>query len=439
MSGPNVVFILGDQHRWDFIGYADSGATITPKLDAMTGSGRAFANAYCTAPLCCPSRAAIASGRYGSSSGCFTNLHQLPPGSDSFVRRFRDAGYRTAASGKTHMEIHAYDSDLTGESHRAYMDSLGWDDICEVSGAMMIRAGLRCAYSERLREIGMPEKIVRFYNQWGYFMDAERKADHAFLHHEWPFEEELHETARIARNAIDWLGRRDRSQPFMLYVGFAAPHSPIEPLGRLMDLYRDRPEPAPHHWADAPDWVLDGRRGYRAMITEIDEWVGRLRKALAAAALRPRRRPDRGQRPRRRPGRRRTAGHHDRQAADPHQREHAGPAEPVARRVQTAGPVRLNGNIERWTCRQAGVEYRMSKWKNKQAQRASTSTFDIQCSAFDIAVSRLTSSIRPRYRRRRPCCIRRRRGCTCRQRPAGPWPCGCTEASSAACPSCNCR
>jgi len=52
--------------------------------------------AHCPAPLCCPSRAAFASGRYGVNTGCFTNLHQLPPGTPTHVSQFRDAGYKTA-------------------------------------------------------------------------------------------------------------------------------------------------------------------------------------------------------------------------------------------------------------------------------------------------------------------------------------------------------
>ena len=282
MPRPNVVFVMSDQHRWDFMGYEPGGVTFTPNLDEMGRGGVIFRAAYSTSPLCSPSRAAIASGRYGMNSGCFTNLHELPPGSPSFVQQFREAGYRTAAVGKTHMEIHAYDSDLTGAKHRAYMDSLGWDDnTYEICGGQMIRAGIRCAWSEFLRRTGRFDDLARFYGHWGYFMDTGRKADHAFVVHEFPFDEELKECTFVGSSAVKWLEGRDRSKPFLLHVGFCGPHSPIEPLKRFMDLYRDRPEPAPWGWPDAPDWLLDGRRGYRAMISEIDEWVGKIRRCLA--------------------------------------------------------------------------------------------------------------------------------------------------------------
>jgi len=105
-SKPNIVFIIADQHRWDFMGYEENGVTLTPNLDALGNEGAIFRSAYCPAPLCSPSRAAIASGRYGMNSGSFTNLHELPPGTASFVSQLRAAGYRTSAVGKTHMEMH---------------------------------------------------------------------------------------------------------------------------------------------------------------------------------------------------------------------------------------------------------------------------------------------------------------------------------------------
>ncbi|MBM4050526.1 MAG: hypothetical protein FJ279_35980, partial [Planctomycetes bacterium] len=88
MSQPNVVFIIADQHRWDFMGYESNGITHTPNLNRIGQAGAIFRSAYCPSPLCSPSRAAIASGRYGMNSGCFTNLHELPPGSPSFVQQF---------------------------------------------------------------------------------------------------------------------------------------------------------------------------------------------------------------------------------------------------------------------------------------------------------------------------------------------------------------
>ena len=281
MSQPNVVFIIADQHRWDFLGAEDGGATHTPNLDRLAAAGTRFRSAWCTSPLCCPSRAAIASGRYGVNSGCFTNLHELPPGTPSFVQQLRQAGYRTCAVGKTHMEIHAYDSDLCSPAHREFMDSLGWDEVCEISGNGMLRTGIRCAYSEFLREAGAFDDVLAFYRNWHYFMDTERRGDPSFVAHQWPLAEELQETAFVGRRALEWLAGRDRSQPFFLHVGFAAPHSPIEPNPAFLDPYRDAEEAPPVGNAKPPEWLADGRRGYRAMISHIDHYVGRIHDCIA--------------------------------------------------------------------------------------------------------------------------------------------------------------
>ena len=281
MAKPNVVFIIADQHRWDFVGYESNGATHTPNLDRLGQAGTIFRSAYTTSPLCCPARQAIASGRYGVNTGCFTNLHQLPPGTPSFVSQFRAAGYHTCAVGKTHMEIHAYDSDLTGAAHRELMDSLGWDDICEISGNGMLRTGIRCAYSQFLAEHGRLDDVVRFYENWHYFMEKDKAGDPNLKAHEWPLAEELQETAFVGRRAVEWLEGHDRSQPFFLHVGFAGPHSPTEPSPAFMDLYRDAEETPPVGNDNPPAWLPDGRRGYRAMISQIDHYVGQIHDAVA--------------------------------------------------------------------------------------------------------------------------------------------------------------
>ncbi len=285
MKQPNVVFIIVDQHRWDFMGYEENGVTYTPNLDRIARAGTIFRAAYCTAPLCCPSRAAIASGRYGMNSGCFTNLHQLPPHTPSFVQQFRKAGYHTCAIGKTHMEIHAYDSDLLSAQHRGLMDSLGWDENCEISGNGMFRAGIRCAYSDFLKQCGRFDDVLRFYENWHYFMEKAKGGDPNFACHEWPFAEKLQETAFVGRRATEWLRSCDSSRPFLLHVGFAGPHSPIEAFPAFMDLYRDQQESPAWRAGPPPAWLPDGRRGYRAMISQIDHHLGEIYDCLAERGM----------------------------------------------------------------------------------------------------------------------------------------------------------
>src|SRR5687768_13336638 len=168
---PNVLLIIADQHRWDFMGYDRSnGLTHTPHLDRLAQDGAILRAAHCPAPLCCPSRAAFHAGRYGMNTGCFTNLHQLPPHSPSFVSQFREAGYRTGVVGKTHMEIHAYDADFTSPAHLDFMRSLGWEDVHEADG--MTKEGIWCQYGDFLKREGPLETFLDFTRHWRYFMDT---------------------------------------------------------------------------------------------------------------------------------------------------------------------------------------------------------------------------------------------------------------------------
>ena len=280
MTRPNIVFVMSDQHRWDFMGYEENGVTHTPHLDRIGREGTIFRAAHCTSPLCSPSRAALALGRYGMNSGCFTNLHKPPAGSFSFVHQLRSAGYHTCAVGKTHMEIHAYDSDLTSDAHRAYMDSLGWCETHETSGQGMLRTGIRCVHSEYLKEAGVFEEVVRFYQQWHYFMDKDAAKAPNPPYAEWTLPEEYQETTFVGRLATQWIEAWDGSRPFFLHVGFGAPHPPLEPLPRFMDLYRGAPEPSPWGVREPSEELIEKRRAYRAMISGIDHVVGEIHACL---------------------------------------------------------------------------------------------------------------------------------------------------------------
>src|SRR5437868_13031658 len=69
MSGPatnrplNFLFILADDMGWNQTGYSGSSFYETPNIDRIAHDGVRFTNAYCAAPICTPSRAAILTGR----------------------------------------------------------------------------------------------------------------------------------------------------------------------------------------------------------------------------------------------------------------------------------------------------------------------------------------------------------------------------------------
>ncbi|MGH9661594.1 MAG: sulfatase-like hydrolase/transferase, partial [Bryobacteraceae bacterium] len=101
----NLVFILTDDHRHDFIGALGHPwlAGHTPHLDRLLAGGVHFRNAFVTSSLCSPSRASILTGLYMHAHGVADNFTPLPPRLPTFPQLLREGGYRTAFIGKWHM------------------------------------------------------------------------------------------------------------------------------------------------------------------------------------------------------------------------------------------------------------------------------------------------------------------------------------------------
>ena len=100
---PNVLFIAVDDLN-DWIGcLGGHPQTKTPNFDRLAASGVLFKNAYCPAPSCNPSRAAILSGIAPHRSGLYTNrqkLREMMPDAELLPKYFSRHGYWSAGSGK---------------------------------------------------------------------------------------------------------------------------------------------------------------------------------------------------------------------------------------------------------------------------------------------------------------------------------------------------
>ena len=67
---PNVLFIAVDDMN-DWIGCLGSpNAALTPNIDRLAARGVNFSNAHTAGVYCAPSRAAIFSGQFASTTGC---------------------------------------------------------------------------------------------------------------------------------------------------------------------------------------------------------------------------------------------------------------------------------------------------------------------------------------------------------------------------------
>jgi arylsulfatase A-like enzyme len=99
----NILFILSDQHHAQHMGCAGHQQALTPHLDRLAAMGTRFTEAYTQNPICLPSRVSILSGQYCHNHGYFGNHAEAPNNLPSFLKYFREHGYRTALIGKTHL------------------------------------------------------------------------------------------------------------------------------------------------------------------------------------------------------------------------------------------------------------------------------------------------------------------------------------------------
>ncbi|MGP9642420.1 MULTISPECIES: sulfatase-like hydrolase/transferase [Halomonas] len=100
---PNILFIMADQLRADYLACNGHPHIRTPNIDALAAKGVNFANAYCQAPVCGPSRMSFYTGRYAASHGASYNNVPLRVDERTLGDYLRPQGYRTALVGKTHM------------------------------------------------------------------------------------------------------------------------------------------------------------------------------------------------------------------------------------------------------------------------------------------------------------------------------------------------
>lgn len=125
----NVLWIMVDQLRWDYLSCYGHPTLKTPHLDGLAARGVRFNRAYIQSPFCGPSRMSFYTGRYCRSHGATWNGFPLPIGQPTIGDHLRPLGVRTALVGKTHMI-----PDLEG------MARLGIDPKSEI-GARLAECG----------------------------------------------------------------------------------------------------------------------------------------------------------------------------------------------------------------------------------------------------------------------------------------------------------
>jgi N-acetylglucosamine-6-sulfatase len=223
----NVVLILSDDHRYDFLGFLSSAPAWleTPNLDRMAREGAHIRNAFVTTALCSPSRASILTGQYAHRHGVVDNSSPVPPGTMFFPQRLQRAGYRTAYIGKWHM----------GESESSDAPRPGFDHWISFPG--------QGVYQDPILNVNGRRRRVD-----GYTTDV------------------------LTDSAVAWLGRQPADQPFFLYLSHKATHAEFIPPDRYRGRYAEAKIPYPATMANTernyrgkPRWVNEQRYGWHGV------------------------------------------------------------------------------------------------------------------------------------------------------------------------------
>ena len=104
-TGPNILFILTDDHSAAHVGCYGNPDVMTPNLDRFAAQGMRFDRAYVTSPQCVPSRSSLFTGRSPVEIAMTRFSALLPRDIRTYPEALRAAGWFTGVAGRTyHMD-----------------------------------------------------------------------------------------------------------------------------------------------------------------------------------------------------------------------------------------------------------------------------------------------------------------------------------------------
>ena len=281
MTQPaNLIFFQSDNHNRAVSGCYGHAYVKTPNIDRIAAVGVRFENSYSASALCCPARAAIATGRYPHQTGYWDNAIAYDGRVPTWHHRLREQGHTVVAVGKLHYRSQEDDNGFSEEIEPMHLHD----------GQGAIKNLLRGYDEEPPKGDGSFLKLYMDRSGVGetHYQDYDR---------------------RITAKAITWLKRHKGAsrKPWVLYVSYISPHPPFTVPKRLYDLYPERNMPLPagfrpnerslhpaSEYLRHMDGMLDMtdeaalRRiaaGYFGLITHMDEQIGAVMQAAEEFGL----------------------------------------------------------------------------------------------------------------------------------------------------------
>jgi arylsulfatase A-like enzyme len=228
---PNVLLIVADDLGYNDVGFQGSKEIPTPHLDRLAAQSLRCTNGYVSHPFCSPTRAGLMTGRYQHRFGHENNPAWLPESSTAglalsettFPALMKQAGYATGAVGKWHLGAHPQFHPMK-RGFDEYFGALG--------GGHVYFPG----------DKGGPEYQIPLNR------NGKDEAQTKYL------------TEQFGDEAAAFVARHADGKPWMLYLAFNAPHTPLQ---------------APQEWLEKLKHIENtSRRTYAAMICALDAAIG---------------------------------------------------------------------------------------------------------------------------------------------------------------------
>ncbi|WP_430418351.1 sulfatase-like hydrolase/transferase [Phenylobacterium sp.] len=261
-----MLIVADDLGTTDVSAYGYPSAIPTPNIDRIAARGVKFNRGYATASVCSPSRAGLLTGQYQQRHGfeylAPSSVRQpdggLQPGQTLLAEKLKVSGYRTVGIGKWHLGVSA-DRLPTARGFDEFFGFLGGEtsyispeapsainQAAPYVGERSFRRDSDANQIGRWRAGTAGRELIR--NEGEYLTDA------------------------LTEEAVSQIRQqRGRDQPLFLYLAHAAPHSPFQATKKYYDRFPREKDPL--------------KRTYAAMVSALDDGVGRVMAALVEAGI----------------------------------------------------------------------------------------------------------------------------------------------------------
>ncbi|MBN1402760.1 MAG: sulfatase-like hydrolase/transferase [Anaerolineae bacterium] len=235
---PNIIFIMPDQLRVDFLSCYDAGFIETPHIDSLAEQGVIYGNAYSPHPVCVPARISLITGMDAIKTGVLDNGQTLRPdygacGIQTWPEILNQAGYYTIATGKMH--FYPWEKRL-GFQRRIIAEDKLWGYIQDDYYHYLKAAGYDKTLFVDSPDYHRNQMALISPVPWEYTCDY-----------------------YVGHQSARWIEEYEGDQPFAMMVGFPGPHSPYDPAREFATF---DPEKMPEPLAAVPDdtRIMRGKR-----------------------------------------------------------------------------------------------------------------------------------------------------------------------------------